>query len=66
LLEEDRAPTTLSLQALELLVAHPFPGNVRELENALKRAVALSRGAATLEAHHSAHLIRGVRRVNGG
>jgi DNA-binding NtrC family response regulator len=56
LLAKHRASATLSPQALELLVAHPFPGNIRELENALKRAVALSRGAATLEAHHFAHL----------
>jgi len=30
--------------ALEKLLAHPFPGNVRELENVIERAVALSRG----------------------
>jgi two-component system response regulator PilR (NtrC family) len=31
--------------ALEKLVAYDFPGNVRELENIVERAVALSRGA---------------------
>jgi two-component system response regulator PilR (NtrC family) len=30
--------------ALALLHAHPFPGNVRELENVIERAVALCRG----------------------
>jgi DNA-binding NtrC family response regulator len=32
----------LTREALEALAAHNFPGNVRELENALRRAVALS------------------------
>lgn len=30
-------------QALDLLMKHPFPGNVRELENAIQRAVVLTR-----------------------
>lgn len=34
----------LSSQALEVLRSYPFPGNVRELENVLHRAVALSGG----------------------
>ena len=38
----------LSTDALAALLAHPFPGNVRELENMLHRAVALS-NLATLE-----------------
>jgi DNA-binding NtrC family response regulator len=33
----------LSAETLELLVRHPYPGNVRELKNALERAHALSR-----------------------
>lgn len=35
-------PPTLTRQALLHLSRHPFPGNVRELENLLHRAVALS------------------------
>ncbi len=31
-------------KAIQVLLRYPFPGNVRELENALERAVALSRG----------------------
>ncbi len=38
----------LSTDALAALLSHPFPGNVRELENMLHRAVALS-NVATLE-----------------
>jgi two-component system, NtrC family, response regulator PilR len=36
---------TLSEQVLEQLQAHPLPGNVRELENMLHRALALSDGS---------------------
>jgi len=34
----------LSPAALDCIVRYPYPGNVRELENALERAVVLSRG----------------------
>ncbi len=36
----------LSADAMEALRRHPFPGNVRELENILERALALSSGGA--------------------
>jgi two-component system response regulator PilR (NtrC family) len=38
------APSQLTSQALAHLSRYPFPGNVRELENLLHRAVALSTG----------------------
>ena len=34
----------ISDEAMERILAYPFPGNVRELENTVERAVALSRG----------------------
>jgi two-component system response regulator PilR (NtrC family) len=40
-------PARLSAQALEELARYGFPGNIRELENVLERAVALS-GAAEI------------------
>jgi two-component system response regulator AtoC len=35
---------TMSPEALALLEGHPFPGNVRELENAMERAIILAEG----------------------
>jgi DNA-binding NtrC family response regulator len=38
-------------EAMEALIRHRWPGNIRELENVIERAVLLSRGGA-VEAHH--------------
>ena len=40
---------TVSQGAMRLLMAYPWPGNVRQLENAVERAVALSAGRETLD-----------------
>ncbi|WP_447973650.1 sigma-54-dependent transcriptional regulator [Nitrospira sp. Kam-Ns4a] len=40
--EAKRPHTTLTPEALDALRAHAWPGNIRELDNALARAVALS------------------------
>jgi len=42
--EPGAPPLHLTREAAEALTSHNFPGNVRELENALRRAVALSSG----------------------
>jgi DNA-binding NtrC family response regulator len=47
---EDIPVKSLSLDALDRLGAHSWPGNVRQLENAVEMAVALSGARATLTA----------------
>jgi DNA-binding NtrC family response regulator len=44
-----RPPMTVSQQAMRQLMAHTWPGNVRQLENALERAVALGAGRTQIE-----------------
>lgn len=39
---EDRAPPTVLNEAIDVLMMYKFPGNVRELENMVERAVALT------------------------
>jgi two-component system response regulator PilR (NtrC family) len=39
---QDRAPPRLTPAALDVLARYPFPGNVRELENILERAMAMA------------------------
>ena len=44
-----RPPVTVSQEAMRRLMAYPWPGNVRQLENAIERALAFSKGRAQLE-----------------
>jgi two-component system response regulator PilR (NtrC family) len=44
LVEQNGRPATLTAAALEQLKAYDYPGNVRELENLLERAMALADG----------------------
>ncbi|MBI2378809.1 MAG: sigma-54-dependent Fis family transcriptional regulator [Deltaproteobacteria bacterium] len=46
--EFGRAPPTISAAAADILAAYAFPGNVRELRNALERAMVLRPDAAEL------------------
>ncbi len=46
--EMRKSPRRLAPQVRELLLAHPLPGNVRQLKNALERAVALGKGELIL------------------
>jgi two-component system response regulator PilR (NtrC family) len=45
------AAPVLSADALQTLQSYPFPGNVRELENVLERAVTLSTGGVITPEH---------------
>jgi two-component system response regulator PilR (NtrC family) len=45
------APAELSAQALQTLQTYPFPGNVRELENVLERALTLSTAGVITPEH---------------
>ncbi len=41
----DEAPPSLSVDAMDWLLRHPLPGNVRELENLMQKALALRTGS---------------------
>src|SRR2546423_2356674 len=45
-----RTPMTVSQQAMRHLMAYPWPGNVRQLENAIERAVAFGAGRPQIDA----------------
>ncbi len=44
--ENDRPVPEISPEAMQRLCAHPWPGNIRELENSLERSVILAEGGA--------------------
>ena len=47
----DKSPIRLSAEVLDLLQRHPFPGNVRELQNLIERLQVLSSGEEILPRH---------------
>jgi DNA-binding NtrC family response regulator len=49
--EHRRATRAISREALALMAAYPWPGNVRQLYNVLERAVLLADGPVLLPAH---------------
>jgi two-component system response regulator HupR/HoxA len=54
-----RAVPGISAEAMRCLAAYPFPGNVRELENEIERAVALAEDGRPLLPEHLSDRIRG-------
>jgi DNA-binding NtrC family response regulator len=44
-----RPPLTVSQEAMRRLMSYPWPGNVRQLENAIERAVAVSAGRLQID-----------------
>ncbi|OGL29811.1 MAG: hypothetical protein A3G44_08500 [Candidatus Rokubacteria bacterium RIFCSPLOWO2_12_FULL_73_47] len=53
-----RAVPSIAPEALRLLRAYPFPGNVRELENEIERAVALADDGRPIGPEHLSDRIR--------
>ncbi len=54
--EEGKGVVGATGEALELLTAHDWPGNVRQLENAVYRAIVLADGALSAAARLPGHL----------
>jgi len=50
----------LSPDLVGILCSHAWPGNIRELQNVLERAVAMARGDLLLPEHLPPHLLRAV------
>jgi transcriptional regulator with PAS, ATPase and Fis domain len=46
------APRTLAEEVTDCLIAYPWPGNIRELRNALERAIMVARGQSVLQRAH--------------
>ena len=49
--ESGRPPVTISQDALRRLMAYHWPGNIRQLENAIERALAFSQGRSQIDVH---------------
>ena len=56
-----RAVPSISPEAMALLQAYPFPGNVRELENEIERAVALAEDGRPIGPEHLSDRMRAAR-----
>ncbi|GIW52289.1 MAG: acetoacetate metabolism regulatory protein AtoC [Gemmatimonadales bacterium] len=53
------SPQNLDPEALELLLNYSWPGNVREMRNAIERSVIMARNAEAIEPRHLPPEIRG-------
>ncbi len=71
-LDPKSGPARISEEAMEALMQHSWPGNVRDLENTIERAVVLSRGGVITSQHLSFMPVPGpqhldvAQRVAGG
>lgn len=60
----DRCPE-ISVEALEILCSYPWPGNIRELDNALSHAVVYAEGGS-IEPRHLPERVRASRTGSNG
>jgi DNA-binding NtrC family response regulator len=51
-------PPTISPEAMEVLLKHPWPGNIRQLENAIERASVTARDGVILPDHLPPDVVR--------
>jgi PAS domain S-box-containing protein len=58
--ETGKAVTGISPDAMDLLIDYSWPGNVREMENAIGHAFVHSRGGAILPEHLPPDVLRGI------
>lgn len=63
--ENNKEGLEVSKEARELLLRYPYPGNVRELENLVERAVVLSRGKLITSRELPFHLKEGEGELEG-
>jgi DNA-binding NtrC family response regulator/tetratricopeptide (TPR) repeat protein len=61
--EFKKGPLTASSEAMEYLLLHPWPGNVRQLANELRRAAALADADAVIMPEHLSPQITASRRT---
>ncbi|MBF0399502.1 MAG: sigma-54-dependent Fis family transcriptional regulator [Magnetococcales bacterium] len=54
----NRAVSGISKSAMDVLTQHTYPGNVRELENIVQRAVAFASGSQVMEADLPDYLVK--------
>ncbi|HSC28100.1 MAG TPA: sigma-54 dependent transcriptional regulator [Vicinamibacterales bacterium] len=64
--EAGRPQATVSQEALRRLMAHHWPGNVRQLENAVERALAFSQGRGQIDVQDLSPEINGEPAAAGG
>lgn len=61
----ERSEPAISDDALQKLASYSWPGNVREMENVLERALVRARGSLTMAAEHIELPTAGVRQCSG-
>ena len=56
--ENNKEPLTISPEAIEILCAYDWPGNIRELKNCIERAIVIADGNLITKEHLSTKFLR--------